>query len=356
MDIVLAAPGAFAGDMAVAVIDYVGATAARLTGFAALIPAWLALQRYTLPFLTGGPLVLVVDTLRASLYPLAWLIVAWVLIYPKSTRHFLYRREDRRWRVVLAAIYAVAIPFVFVTAIETIRTYWLQTIWIADAILVALPPVWCAFLIAFSVPGAYARHIAEERDQEIEDRRRLSDETLANEAERAFTQELRAQGDLSEAGYSDDDTDLNKWRRTVIARHEEQAEVRKDHKDASRHKVTRRIVGRMAIALLLGGTVLVLAQGLTGSVETSRWLTKYMPVILAVVLVSIFVIGNIAFGARGGTVFGRVFRIVGFVVVFSLLANLIFFPASTNILAIVYEDFLEQAIGSVTPLQDILGK
>ncbi|MEL7470044.1 MAG: hypothetical protein AAFN27_16440 [Pseudomonadota bacterium] len=338
------------------VVDYIGATAARLTGFAALIPAWLALQRYTFPFITGGPLVLVVDTLRASLYPLLWLVVAWVLLYPKSTRHFLFRRADWRWRLVLAVIYAVGIPFIFVSAIETVRTYWLQTIWIADAFLLMLPLVWCAFLFAFSLPGAYARHIAEERDEAIEARTHLSEETRALEADRVFTEQLRGQGDQVRSGYVGEDADIEKWQQRVLARQEEQSEIREDRRAFNRKRILRQILGRSAVALVVVGIIVVVFQSFTQSLETQRWLSKYMPVLLGVVLVSIFVIGNVAFGARGGTVFGRVFRIVGFVVVFSLLVNLIFMPASTNILAIVYEDFLAQAIGSVTQLEDVLKK
>ena len=35
-----------------AVIDYVGAGSARVVGLVALIPAWIALQRYTFPHFT----------------------------------------------------------------------------------------------------------------------------------------------------------------------------------------------------------------------------------------------------------------------------------------------------------------
>lgn len=339
-----------------AVIDYLGAACARLTGIVTLIPAWMAIDRYTLGYFTGGPLVISVDAMRATLYPALWLVLAWLLLNPQTTRHFLFRREALGWRVLFGAIYAIGIPLIFLTTMHEIRTYWLQTLWLADVFLVLLPFTWIGFLITFSIPGAYARHMAEERLEEIEASEVRSEESRTSREDREFTEDLRARG-ISLRGDADADAGdarLADWQRNVLVRQERQAALREEKRNASRSRDKRGLMSRVAIAGALLAVLAVAVGTMRLTMGQTHSLEYYMPVILGVVLVAIFIVGNISLGTRGGTVFGQVFRIILFVTLFSAMANYVFFPASTNLIAILYEDVLAEAVASFTSVSDTM--
>ena len=342
-----------------AVIDHVGATCARLTGVATLIPAWLAIDRYTLGFFTGGPVVISVDALRATLYPMLWIALAWLLLNPKTTRSFLFRREDPYWRVLLGMIYAAAIPLIFLATMHGIRTHWLQTIWLADVFLVVLPFVWIGFMAAFSVPGTYARRIAEERQEEIEASEVRSEESRASRDERAFTEDLRERGipvgGISVSGDAGrEDARLADWQRNVEERQERQTALRQEQMNARKWRGTRGLMSRIAVAGLMIAILAVVIGTFRLSIGQTRSLDYYMPVILGVAVTAVLIIGNIGWGARGGTVFGRIFRIALFVSLFSALANFVLYPAGTNVIAILYEDVLAEAVASFVGVSDTM--
>lgn len=334
------------------VFDHVGATCARLTGISTLIPAWIAFDRYTVGFFAGGPVVLSVDALRATLYPMLWMMVAFLLLHPKTTRNFLFRREDPYWRVMLGMIYAAAIPLIFLATMHGIRTHWLQTVWLADVFLVFLPFVWIGFLAAFSFPGTYARTLAEERKAEIEAAEVRSEESRALRDERAFTEELRER-DISLGGDPDrEDGRLADWQRNVEKRQERQTALRQGQIDARKSRGTRGLMRRIAVAGLLIAIVAVLIGTSRLTIGQARSLEYYMPILLGVAVTTVLIICNIGFGARGGTVFGRIFRIIVFVSLISALANLVLYPAGTNVVAILYEDVLTGAVASFAGVSD----
>lgn len=327
------------------IIDYVGATSARMVGLTAVIPAWIALQRYTFPFFSGGPLVITVDVLRATLYPMLWILLAWLLLNPPTTRHFLYRREDKVWRIVLGVIYLFAVPFVILTSLEIVRTYWLQSIWVADLLLMALAPVWIGFLLAFSIPGGYARNIANERDEALDETRHWSDETRERTADRDFTEQLVEQG-VSNAE-AEDDQNRAAWRQRVLDRQEIQNEMRQERREALDQNQRRSVMWRAALVGLFIAVVAGAIGAAAQSVELFRFMSRYLPMILGITLVAGLIIGSLIFGARSASPLNRAFRIVGLVVVVGLLANLVFLPASSNLLAGIYADFLADAVNSI---------
>lgn len=338
-----------------AVIDYVGAASARIAGAAALIPAWIALQRYTIPFFTGGPLVLVVDTLRATLYPLLWIILAWLLLNPKTTRHFLYRREAHVWRFVLGAIYAIAIPFIFLAAVGGVRTYWLQNPWVGDILMAAMPLVWIAFLMAFSLPGHYARNIADERDEAAEATIVKSDDSRNKEADRTFTEELALSGDGAREIEQGDATQ-EAWRQKVLARQAEQNAAKQERREMFRKRSTREGMGRLGIVLAFLAIVMGGLGFAAQSPEISRFMTRYLPVILGVVVVAAFIIGTIVLGARNRSPLGNAMRIVGLVSIAGVLFNYVLFPAADRGLAVIYADFLADAVTSIETAMQNFGK
>lgn len=326
-----------------AVIDYIGASSARMVGLVALIPAWFAVQRYTLPHFTGGPLVLTVDALRATLYPILWITLAWLLLNPPTTRHFLYRREDLIWRLVFGLTYLVVIPFVFLTAIEIIRTYWLQTLWAGDLLLLLLGPTWVGFLLAFSLPGGYARNIAEERDAAFDETRHWSDETIEHTADREFTEELIRQG----IPQADDAAERARWHQQVLDRRETQDELRNRNREAVQQNARRSVIKRIALAGIFLAIIATIIGAAAQSAEASRFMSRYLPMIIGVVLVAGFIIASVALSARRASPLSRAFRVVGLVVVFGLLINFVFFPASSNLLAGIYADFIADGVSSI---------
>lgn len=334
-----------------AVIDYVGAACARATGVAALVPAWILVDRYALGALTGGPLVLTTDTLRASLFPVLWVGLAWVLLNPRTTRHFCYRRESHLARVLLGFVYLLGIPAIFLTAIEMLQQYALEHAWLADMLTAVLPFAWIGFLVAFSVPGNYAWHMVLDREEEEAAALVRSNDSLTREADRAFTDTLREQG-LAERNVQEDDPATERWRQNVVDRKAVQTELRQARRAGHKSRDRRRLGVRVLVGLGVVGVVLAVYANVSLSLQQERTLTRYMPVILGVVLVTAFIIGNIGWGVRGGTVFGRVFRIIGFVVIVSVLANFVFLPAGTNLLAIVYNDFLAEGMSSILRVTD----
>ncbi len=338
-----------------AVIDYVGAASARLTGAAALIPAWISLQRYTFPYFTGGPLVLTVDTLRATLYPLLWIILAWLLLNPGTTRHFLYRREDWGWRVLLGALYAIAIPFIFLSATSGVRNNWLQFPWIADVLILAMPFVWFAFLMAFSLPGGYARNIADERDDAAEATVVKSDESRNQEADRLYAQELSLHGEGTREIELGDET-REAWRQKVLTRQAEQNVAKQERRDMFRKRSIREGIGRMGLVLAVLAFVFAGLGVASQSPALSGTFTRYLPVIIGVVVVAAFIIFSVVMGARGRSPLGNAMRIISLVVISGLLFNFVLFPAADRGLAVIYADFVAEAVASIETAMANFGK
>ena len=338
-----------------AVIDYAGAGSARVLGAVALIPAWIALQRYTFPFFTGGPLVISVDTLRATLYPMLWIILAWLLLNPATTRHFLYRREAWIWRFALGVLYTIAIPFIFLSAIGLTRTYWLHNPWIADALMLALPVVWIVFLLAFSLPGTYARNISDERYEAVEDALVMSDESRDRAMDREFAEELSARGVATQA-FDADDATREAWRQKVLNRQEAQNAFREEQRAAFQSRDRRTIFGRLGLAVALLAFILAGLGIAAQSPEVARFMDRYLPVILGTIVVAAFIIGSIVLGARSRSPLSNAMRIMGLVVVAGLMMNFVLFPAADRGLAVVYADFLEEAVASIQTAMDGLGK
>ena len=338
-----------------AVIDYVGAGSARVVGLVALIPAWIALQRYTFPHFTGGPLVITVDTLRATLYPMLWGILAWILLNPATTRHFLYRREDWIWRFVLGIIYTIAIPFIFLAAIGLVRTYWLQNPWIADVLLLALPLAWLTFLMAFSLPGTYAGNISEERDEAVEVSEVMSDDSRDRAMDREYAEALSAEGMASHAFDADDQT-REAWRQKVLTRQEAQNAFRKERREAHQSRDRRTVFGRLGLAAALLAFILAGLGIAAQSPDVARFLDRYLPVILGTVVVVAFIVGSIVLGARNRSPLSNAMRIMGLVVIAGLLLNFVLLPAADRGLAVVYADFVDDAVASIQNAMDGFGK
>ena len=230
-----------------------------------------------------------------------------------------------------------------------IRTYWLQTIWVSDLLLVALPFVWLGFLFAFSLPGGYARHIAQERDEAIEAMLVQSDDSREREADRAWTEELYG----GTVRFEDPEAqNVANWRERVLTRQEESDELRSERREyfqkQSRRQITRRLVVA-AVFVLLVVAGLGLARQSTG---IALFLDRYLPAIMAVILVGGLVLFNVLSGARGGNPLGRAIKIVGTVIVAALLINIVFVPASENMLAVIYADFLADSMAIIEQLKN----